>query len=526
MFQSFLQNITITLRLIILLAIAAIGTSLMVVFMLLTDKSFLLDTYQEQLTELGRLSQAQLQHIAERERIGELSTEQAKQQAYQQLKKQASNQTTIIADRSFQALDLRPDGTWLTRSFYTERSPISGQSQVFYYQDSQGKKHLAVTTSFTPWQWQVIYTKPLADVYTQLLSQFWRLIFIAVCLSVPLFLLFVVIIQSIVTPLRTSIHAMENIASGEGDLTLRLDTEGKDELALLATHFNEFVEKIQNLIKEIQANALHEAQVAERLTIATQSGHQLSNSLANEASSVATAVHELSASAQEVAQSVELSAQATQEAHQEVSESSQIMQATVHSITHLVGRLEVAVEQTGVLQESSTQIDSILEVIVTIAEQTNLLALNAAIEAARAGEAGRGFAVVADEVRTLAIRTQESTEEIRTLISNIQSAIGGVSAIIHDVQESSQTTNTEIEKAELGLNTIQKAIQALADLNSQIELATQEQSQVTQSVSQSVSGIHDLSRENQQGNVELGQLAETMNQSSSLLSETVKQFKT
>ncbi|WP_269800930.1 methyl-accepting chemotaxis protein [Aliidiomarina celeris] len=348
----------------------------------------------------------------------------------------------------------------------------------------------------------------------------------AVLLSIPLLLVFWLIIRSIVAPLNTTIAAMDNIASGEGDLTQRLHANGHDEIARLGASFNLFVEKIQNLIGSVKTSAEHEAAAAERLKELTESSRYLSNELAGQASSVATAVNELSASSMQVAENARGAADSAHSADQDAASSAEVLKRTVLHIESLAEQLTTASEQSERLQGSSDKIGKILNVIVNIAEQTNLLALNAAIEAARAGEAGRGFSVVADEVRTLATRTQDSTREINQLVEEIQGAISGVTQLVLSLQEESRTTREEAISAEQALHKIRGAVENISEMNVQIASATDEQSRVTTDISQSITDISDLSGRNEESNVSLGQLSESLIQSSRELNGIVSQFKT
>ncbi|KPQ03945.1 MAG: chemotaxis signal relay system methyl-accepting signal transducer [Idiomarinaceae bacterium HL-53] len=379
---------------------------------------------------------------------------------------------------------------------------------------------------FEPWDWVIGSGVYVDHVKNQLWSQFWRLALFAAALSLPLFLLFLLIIKSIVNPLKSTTEELNNIASGEGDLTQRLPIAGKDEISELAESFNRFTKKIQSVITDVKASAQHEEESARQLTRLSQQSNSVSTHLAKQATTVATAVNELSASASEVADHASQARNTANGADQNAAEPARIVQETVDNIISLSDQLASNDEKAKALQSGSDKIGNILNVIVQIAEQTNLLALNAAIEAARAGEAGRGFAVVADEVRTLATRTQTSTQEIGDLITTIQSSITDVSMLINELRSTSGQTTEQAKSAVSAIEEIREAFKEIVAMNTQIASATDEQSRVTQSINESITNISDLSTENETSNRSLDELSHPLTDSSEKLNKIVYQFKT
>ncbi|AXM98347.1 methyl-accepting chemotaxis protein [Pseudomonas plecoglossicida] len=298
--------------------------------------------------------------------------------------------------------------------------------------------------------------------------------------------------RGVTRPILAVAARLEDIASGEGDLTRRLDYARQDELGQLSGWFNRFLDKLQPVIAQVKGSLLEARGTADQsaaIASQTSSGMQQQQ---REIEQVATAANEMSATAQDVAHNAAQAAQAARGADQASREGLQLIASTREAIDQLTAGMNTAMDEARALENRSEQIGSVLEVIRAIAEQTNLLALNAAIEAARAGEAGRGFAVVADEVRSLAQRTQVSVEEIRQVIEGLQQGTQDVVGAMHEGQRQAQASATRMEQALPALQRIGEAVTVISDMNLQIASAAEEQSAVAEEVNRNVAGIRDV----------------------------------
>ncbi|MEQ9547686.1 MAG: methyl-accepting chemotaxis protein [Marinobacter sp.] len=302
-------------------------------------------------------------------------------------------------------------------------------------------------------------------------------------------------IRVLMAPVRRLNRAMEDIATGDADLTHRLDDSAQDEFGKLARSFNSFVSNIQNVIRDVQkgTSELKDSVTSLRQTASTSRTSVESQEA--EVDMVATAINEMSAAAGEIAQNAQQTADAANTADTDSRASLETVEASREAVQKLSREITSAAEVIDTLGKDVSNITSVLEVIRGIAEQTNLLALNAAIEAARAGEAGRGFAVVADEVRNLASRTQDSTEEINNMIERLQK---GANNAVEVMKASTAVSNVSMEKAQdamEALNRIAEAITSISQMTTQIATASEEQTSVTEELNSSITRIADQGQE-------------------------------
>lgn len=298
--------------------------------------------------------------------------------------------------------------------------------------------------------------------------------------------------RGVTRPIEGVAAMLKDIASGEGDLTRRLDYNRDDELGALAGWFNRFLDKLQPTIADVKRSVQDARNSADQsAAIASQTSAGMQQQY-REVDQVATASQEMSATAQDVARNAAQAAEAARDVDQATHEGLTVIDQTTASIGDLAGELNRAMTQVEALAQSSDQIGSVLEVIRGIAEQTNLLALNAAIEAARAGEAGRGFAVVADEVRSLAQRTQQSIEEIRQVIERLQNGTHDVVTAMQESHRQAQGSVDQVGTAVAALRKINDAVAVISDMNLQIASAAEEQSAVAEEINRNVAGIRDV----------------------------------
>ncbi|MDQ3200947.1 MAG: methyl-accepting chemotaxis protein, partial [Pseudomonadota bacterium] len=303
----------------------------------------------------------------------------------------------------------------------------------------------------------------------------------------------VIITRQITGPLRDTLAVVERIASG--DLSQDVKVTRRDELGVLQQGIARMGVTLRELISGIRDGVTQIASAAEELSAVTEQTSAGVNSQKIETDQVATAMHEMTATVQEVARNAEEASQAAAAADGEAREGDKVVNEAIAQIERLASEVERSTEAMGVLQQESDKIGSVMDVIKAVAEQTNLLALNAAIEAARAGEAGRGFAVVADEVRGLAQRTQKSTEEIEGLVAALQNGTQQVSAVMNNSRALTDSSVALTRKAGVSLENITRTVSNIQSMNQQIAAAAEQQSAVAEEISRSIINVRDVSEQ-------------------------------
>ncbi|ANC01648.1 methyl-accepting chemotaxis protein [Pseudomonas sp. MH2] len=303
----------------------------------------------------------------------------------------------------------------------------------------------------------------------------------------------VIITRQITRPLRETLAVVEKIAGG--DLTHNLQVTRRDELGVLQQGIARMGTTLRDLISGIRDGVTQIASAAEELSAVTEQTSAGANSQKVETDQVATAMHEMAATVQEVARNAEQASLAATNADGEARAGDKVVGEAINQIERLAAEVNRSTEAMNLLQQESQKIGSVMDVIKSVAEQTNLLALNAAIEAARAGEAGRGFAVVADEVRGLAQRTQKSTEEIEELVASLQN---GTQQVANAMLGSRTLTDSSVElarKAGASLESITSTVSGIQSMNQQIAAAAEQQSAVAEEISRSILNVRDVSEQ-------------------------------
>ncbi|UFP98224.1 cache domain-containing protein [Pseudomonas fitomaticsae] len=372
-------------------------------------------------------------------------------------------------------------------------SPLPGNAQVLVpklgYTEYLAKWDMAVGTSVNLDGIEAQVAVVEAKVQERMQGVVLSIVGVAVVVLLVIAAAGMLLANTILRPLTLMKANLDDIAAGEGDLTRRLSITSQDELGELAGSFNRFVDKIHGLVRQITEMTSQLTGLVTQVSDQAQRSDQAMERQRHETDQVATAINEMSAAAQEVAKSAQNAAVAAQQTDEEGQTAKRVVAGSIKQIHALVDDIRSSGVSLDSLQQDVSSIVGVLGVIRSIAEQTNLLALNAAIEAARAGEAGRGFAVVADEVRALASRTQISTQEIQGMIDRLQAGTQSAVEAMRRSSEAGDGTSAQANQAGASLDAMADLIATINSMNAQIASAAEEQTAVAEEINRSVHQI-------------------------------------
>jgi methyl-accepting chemotaxis protein len=532
-----LKNIKVSAKLSILIAIAVFGFIGLLFISVNTLKANLLQERESRLNAVVSTVISQIEHI--QETLPEAQAQQAAINIINAIRFDGENYVYAIdRDRKMISHPFRHD---LIGKQMGDANPTSkehywfdivnigtqGSGGVVTYpwtnEQNETSEKIAFVREFTSWGW-ILGSGMLTDEITQAVNQ--QILYmgiITLTITVAMILFGIVISRSIITPLNAITTAMNRIA--DGDLTATIPTLGRDEIGLVARKINLSIASVRDALHDSVQSAKSLSDSAGRIASAAEETSQAVLSQRDQLNQLATAMNEMSTTVSDVANHAESTAKDTLEATKEVGLGNKDVNESVVSIKALSKELEAATLQVNKLKEGVMQISDVTSVISSISEQTNLLALNAAIEAARAGEQGRGFAVVADEVRNLASRTNTSTEEIQSTINMLQELALGTASTMQKSQDLAYTSVNCAESCGKDLSTIVNHIQHVSDRATQIATAAEEQSAVAEDMNRNVASINDAALEMSQSANHLASESETLADMSRQLDQKLSIFK-
>ena len=543
--MGFLRKYTIQQRFILLLVLMLSGLIILSSISLSQAYQSLLQQKHNANQQVVEAAYSVIEHYHQQQTDGSLKEEEAKKKAIEVLNSLRYDKTnyfwindftpTMIMHPIKPALNGKnvggvkdPDGTALFINMVNVVRE-KGQGFVPYKWPKPGVDEpvdkISFVKGFTPWQWIIGSGTYIDDIDTTFTTQRNTLLAYALILIIVIILLGYFIGKSIIVPTLEASNLMKDIAQGDGDLTRVLDHRAQDEISRLAHYFNEFTKKMRDSLGEVANNSNIVLSHAQSVADASESAQSLTQNQNDITTQVATAMEQMTSQIHDVSNNANAAEKAANDARNNTNQGKDIISNTINQMQSLSTNIDGVSQVIASLAAESDNIGSVLDVIRGIADQTNLLALNAAIEAARAGEQGRGFAVVADEVRTLASRTAQSTNEIQQMIQKLQSGAQEAVAAVKVSQDISSQTVEQTSKADDSLSEIDKLMELISEMNTQIARATEQQTQAADEVNLRINDLAGMTDESLATSDTLNEASLELKSSSNSMSEVVSRFK-